>query len=190
MSIKISHEHALKLLFNQDYYKVIDAFLYLIKISKMKNINREKKYIIQMTNDSETEYRLPYIILDNIPSIKTKATANSIIDLLIKEDMIHFNDKLNSWEIPNMFNMLKDGSLEVKALFYTDDFYSLSYLEKKTLLYVVYIMSTEEYKRTKVINLDVLSKDNLLINIYYNRDKNYINKQIQSVIEKYFIVIR
>jgi len=187
MATKISKEHARFLIEDQEHHKLIDIFINLAKLSSEVKTDGFKKFIIHAPSSSK--YQLSKALLSIIPSVKSRQTIYTTLNHLIDNGILSYNQKLYGWEIVGMEKMVTDegsGYLELRELFFTPLFDNLTYLEKKTLFYMTYIMSLKNYKKVKRIRVNVLSKDSELRKIYKTTNVYYIKKQVKSVVEKFF----
>lgn len=187
MATKMSQDHARFLIEEKDHHKLIDIFLMLVKLSSEVKVEDGKRFIIHSNGDSK--YRLSKSLLGMIPSVKSMTTIYTSLNLLEEEGLFKYNKSLLGWEIVGMENSFGGGKgfMDLREIFYTPIFYSLSYLEKKTLFYMTYIMSLKKYKSFKKIRVNLLNPQSELRKIYKTKNVYYIRKALNSIIEKFFV---
>jgi hypothetical protein len=101
-------------------------------------------------------------------------------------NILNYSIGEKAWIIQGMGKMLDKGYIDLRTLFFTEEFYNLNYSEKKALLYAVYIMSTKGYTTIKQLMININNLDSEWMCLFKSKNKYYIRGCIKDIIKKYF----
>lgn len=182
MATKIYIKHALNIVKQNEHYKLIDVFLTL---AKMCTQTSENKFCIYTENASI--YNLSKAIINTSPYITSRTTVTSCIKSLIQMDILVYDYNGKCWYINEMENMLSEGYMDLREVFFTKSFYDLNITEKKIVFYATYIMSTKGYRRINQIIINIGNKTSEWLKIFKTKNIYYLKEKVKSVIGQFFI---
>ncbi|QUH22070.1 hypothetical protein [Alkaliphilus sp. B6464] len=186
MATKISIDHALQIVKNNDHHKLIDVFNVLAKISSQYKEDETQRDFFIIFSHTDSLYHLSKIIKKEAPYIKSRTTITNCLKTLINMNILYYSYGVNGWVIRGMDNMLTEGYIELRKIFFTDIFYNMNITEKKALFYSVYIMSTKGYKSLKQIIINVKNIDSEWMQIFKSDNIYYIRERVQNILNRFF----
>lgn len=186
MATKISIKHALKIVRNNNNYKLIDVFNVLAKISSQYKEEETGRYFFIIFSHTDSYYHLSKIIQQEAPYIKSRTTITSCLKTLVHMDILEYSHGLKGWIIKGMADMLTEGYIELRKIFFTKLFYDLNITEKKAIFYATYIMSTKGYKKLKQIIVNIKNLDSEWMQIFKSNNIYYIRKRIKNILGRFF----
>lgn len=132
-------------------HRTIDFIIALTDLAQQVKVGKERtdyKFIVPCYSNS------PHGLWNEIdlkfPNLINKTTTYDCVKELKELNIIEYNEELNGFELLHMENMLKKkdkGYTDIRKFFFTDSFIKIPYVEKRALLYMLYLLDKKKSSR-------------------------------------------
>ena len=181
---KINKKIFIRLLDEENHYKIMDIYLMLTRISVEHKVEGKRKCIL--FSDQSSVYALAKTLHELVPSIKSLTTVKKTLNYLIDQHYLMYDPHLKGWILLGMEYAFKkggDGYIDLKKICFSKAYYDLSFLEKKILLYSIYLNSNS--KGHDVLNINLNDKNSKWYVFFKGKNIYYIKNKIKQVVDKF-----